>query len=255
MFDTLFQKYDQLIFFDTETTGFDGKNDRIIELAAIQIKQNPQTEIVRTGCFDEFIQLTDRELPERVTEITGILPIMLQSQGLPEKDVVGKFGEMIAAEKRTLLIAHNAQFDLNFIGHTFIRYAVKHPDYLRTFSICDYLDTLTVYKDRAMYPHRLESAILHYELQDKVQNSHRAIDDTEALLAVTMAMYEERPDLLEYVNIFGYKGKYGISGNTLKKVQYAAQGDLWKMANPDSIFPRRIADEEHRISAASGRGG
>ena len=31
------QGYDNLIFFDTETTGFDGQKNRIIELAAVQV--------------------------------------------------------------------------------------------------------------------------------------------------------------------------------------------------------------------------
>ena len=91
---------------------------------------------------------------------------------------------------------------------------------------CDYLDTLTVYKDRRKYPHKLESAIVEYHLTGKVQNSHRAIDDCKALMEVAKAMDEERDDLDRYVNLFGFNPKYGPEKNQLKKVTYVPQ-DLW----------------------------
>ena len=35
VFESLFKKYDRIVFFDTETTGFDSdKDDQMIELAA-----------------------------------------------------------------------------------------------------------------------------------------------------------------------------------------------------------------------------
>lgn len=36
-FDSLFKKYDYLVFFDTETTGLDPAHDYITELAAIKV--------------------------------------------------------------------------------------------------------------------------------------------------------------------------------------------------------------------------
>ena len=88
---------------------------------------------------------------------------------------------------------------------------------------CDYIDSLTVYKDRAAYPHKLANAIEHYSLEGKVKNSHRAIDDVLALYCVTYAMAEERMDLEQYVNIFGYNNRYGIMEPKLEKVTYHAQ--------------------------------
>ena len=85
------------------------------------------------------------------------------------------------------------------------------------------LDTLTVYKDRRPYPHKLENAIVAYGLEGKVKNSHRAIDDVKALVEVLMAMDMERPDLERYINLFGYNAKYGISGDKIRGVNYAPQ--------------------------------
>ena len=88
----------------------------------------------------------------------------------------------------------------------------------------DYLDTLTVYRDRHKFPHKLESAIEQYGLGTKVENSHRAIDDCRALYEVAKAMEAERDDLAGYINLFGYPAKYGVSGRKLKKVTYLEQG-------------------------------
>jgi len=54
-----------------------------------------------------------------------------------------------------------------------------------------------------------------------------------------MAMAIERNDLAEYINIFGYKEKYGISGERLAQVQYFPQTDREGMAQPEDILPRQ----------------
>ena len=144
---------------------------------------------------------------------------------------------------KVLLIAHNAQFDLNFIAETYIRH-IKETGYslIRSLTKADYLDTLTVYKDRAGYPHKLKDAITHYGLDDKVQNTHRAIDDAKALAAAFEAMAEERDDLDQYVNIFGFNEKYGVNGSKFKKVTYGPQGIRYttKITMLCDIFPKKV---------------
>ena len=88
----------------------------------------------------------------------------------------------------------------------------------------DKLDLLTVYKDRHSYPHKLCNAIEVYGLQDRVVNSHRAVDDVVATVAVMEKMEEERDDFLSYVNLFGYNPKYGLEGKPIGSVTYKPQG-------------------------------
>ena len=58
MLDKLFALYDSIIVLDTETTGLDFKNDKIIELAAIRIVcENGVIKV--TDELDEFIKLPD----------------------------------------------------------------------------------------------------------------------------------------------------------------------------------------------------
>ena len=230
MFEKLFQKYNRLIFFDTETTGFEPeKVDQIIELAAVTIDKDGKTQEM-----DEFIHLFRMpELPPKITELTGILDLTLAAKGIDEYDALKKFVDLMqCGEGYTLLIAHNAQFDLQFLAYSIYRNREKGKGWMIVLNDCDYLDTLTVYKDRRRYPHKLESAIAEYHLSGKVVNSHRAIDDCKALMEVAKAMDEEKSDLDKYVNLFGFNPKYGPEKNQLKKVTYAPQ-DLWKC--PPSI--------------------
>ena len=78
-------------------------------------------------------------------------------------------------------------------------------------------------KDRRPYPHKLASAIEAYGLSGKVVNSHRAVDDVIATVAVMEEMEKENPDLMRYVNLFGYNPKFGIDGKPIGSVTYKPQ--------------------------------
>ncbi len=233
--ESLFQTYDAIVFFDTETTGFDGGKDQIIELAAIRVGRDGSRREM-----DEFVKLSEgKRVPEKIVELTHITDEMLARYGKAEIEVAEIFSGFLDGE-RVLLAAHNAQFDLNFVAWLFIRYRKGHPEWLARFNAADYLDTLTVYKDRAKYPHKLADAIKLYGLEDKVQNTHRAIDDVAALLEITRAMGMQRDDLPGYVNLFGYNRKYGISGSSLKKVSYHPQGFRNGIVPPEQTLPALI---------------
>ena len=213
-FDSLFSKYDSLVFLDTETSGLDYKKDEIIELAAIKIL--PDHTVAAE--MDDFINLTaGRRLNPKITELTGITDDLLSTQGISKRESSGRFIDMLSSE-RPLVIAYNAQFDMNFLF--WFLHREGRADILKKI---DMLDAMTVYKDRREYPHRIADAIIAYSLEDKVQNSHRAIDDTRALIEVLAAMGEETPDLDEYINLFGYNPKYGINGSRISSIEYRAQ--------------------------------
>ena len=194
--ENLLQAYDSLVFVDTETTGFSVERDRIIELAAITLKLG-KNGAYRCRTYDSFIHLPKYSLvPSKITELTGITDSDLLLHGSLEQYVVREFCHMILNE-RTLLIAHNARFDVKFINAMLERqgnaYFLWH---------LDYLDTLKVYKDRVPKNHKLSDAITHYGLIEVANNSHRAIDDVEALIEVTYAMDREKSDLDTYAQSF-----------------------------------------------------
>lgn len=234
----IFQRYEAAVFFDTETTGLDAKSCRIIELAAIRIEKATDGSLIETDRADMFIKLPEGErIPDKIVELTGITDERLAAEGIPEGNAAAAFANMIYSSDRTLLVAHNAQFDLLFVREMLGRFTEFVEEGGDVLDFCDYLDSLTVYKDRRAYPHKLANAIAAYKLEDKVKNSHRAIDDVEALLEVCKAMDNERADLLSYVNVFGYNPKYGVAGDRLPRVTYWPQHFNDYMQSPHYCHP------------------
>ena len=215
-FAHLFEKYDRLVLFDTETTGLQYSRDEIIEFAAVVVEQVDGTAAV-TKEYDELVSLSSGSfVPPRIQELTGISTQDIRERGLPKTRVCRDIGEMI--EGNTLLLAYNAHFDLSFLFYMLLRSG--DPAILKG---KDKLDLLTVYRDRHSYPHRLSSAIETYGLSGKVVNSHRAVDDVLATVAVMEEMEKEKDDFERYVNLFGYNPKYGIEGKAIGSVVYKAQ--------------------------------
>lgn len=212
MLDSLFTRFDRLVVLDTETTGIDCKKDEIIELAAACVGPN--------GVEDEmdlFVRLSEgRGLPPMITQLTGITPQQLEQEGVEKWEAAAQFAAMIS-HPNTLLVAYNAQFDLCFLYYFLAR--LELADALRGVKM---LDAMTVYKDRRQYPHKLQNAIDTYGVP--TQNTHRAVDDAKAALEVLEAMAREEDDLLEYVNLFGYNPKYGVSGPRISSITYRPQG-------------------------------
>ena len=215
-FETLFEKYDRLVLFDTETTGLQFSRDEIIEFAAVVVEQRDgKPAIVQE--YDQLIALSPGGfVPPKITELTGISTQDLQEKGLPKTRVARDVCEMM--QGNTLLLAYNAHFDLSFLYYFLLRHG--DPMVLKG---KDKLDLLTVYKDRRSYPHKLCNAIDAYGLTGKVVNSHRAVDDVVATVEVMKEMEKERDDLMNYVNLFGYNPKYGIEGKPIGSVTYKPQ--------------------------------
>ena len=216
MFTSLFAQYDRLVLFDTETTGLACSRDEIIEFAAVVVEAvDGEPKITRE--YDELVALSPGGfVPPKIQQLTGISTQDLRERGLSKTRVCRDIAELIAGN--TLLLAYNAHFDLSFLFYLLLRSG--DPAILKG---KDKLDLLTVYKDRRPYPHKLCSAIEAYGLSGKVVNSHRAVDDVIATVAVMEEMEKEKDDLLRYVNLFGYNPKYGVEGKPIGSVTYKPQ--------------------------------
>lgn len=225
---TLFDRYKALVVFDTETSGLDFDSDQIIELAALRVERTATGGLRIAGKMDTFIKLPEGEtLPENIVSLTGITDERLQTEGVQPVKAAGQIAKLMQ-NGPTLMIAHNAQFDA-----CFLRGLLRGQKVGRI----DWLDSLTVYKDRRAYPHKLANAIIAYDLTGKVQNSHRAIDDVLALFEVLKAMDDEREDLGSYVNLFGYNPKYGVSGRRIVGVRYEPQSFSKGLTRPEQTLP------------------
>lgn len=210
-----FSSFSSIVVFDVETTGLDSRFDTIIEFGGIKVTGESGNPTVSEEA-DLLIRLPEgKTLGSNITQLTGITPAMLSEHGvapqLAAETIAGRF-----LGPDTLLVAYNAQFDLCFLYRFLKRYGREGS--LRGIKM---LDALTVYKDRRPYPHKLCNAIESYRLSG--QNSHRALDDAKATWELLGAMHEECADLEQYVNLFGYHPRYGISGPRISSITYRAQ--------------------------------
>ncbi|MDP3224128.1 MAG: 3'-5' exonuclease, partial [Rubrivivax sp.] len=94
--------------FDTETTGLDpGAGDEIIQIGATRIVAG---KLRRQDCFDQLVD-PRRSVPAAGVAIHGIQPEQLQGQPVIDQ-VLPAFH---AFAQDTVLVAHNAAFDMRFL--------------------------------------------------------------------------------------------------------------------------------------------
>lgn len=209
---SLFSKYDRLLVFDTETTGLSPQWNEIIQFSGVVLTPDGEEEV-----YDELIALPrGKTVPYEITRLTGITTEDLLERGIPKARFVEDFTRLI--QGKTLLLAYNAQFDLSFLYYTLVKYG--DPAILKG---KDKLDILTVYRDRRPGYHKLSDAIIGYGLSEKCRNAHQALADTRAAQYVLEAMAEERDDLINYVNLFGYPARFGCPKKTIRSVCYLPQ--------------------------------
>jgi DNA polymerase-3 subunit epsilon len=100
----------RLIVLDTETTGLDAKNERIIELAMLSVQVDMATGLP-VGPVSTYESFEDpgKPIPAAITEITGIDDSMVRGQRIDDARVA----ELVQAAD--LIVAHNAAFDRPFV--------------------------------------------------------------------------------------------------------------------------------------------
>lgn len=105
------------LFYDTETTGFprknapldDPKQARVVQLAAALCNEQGET----VDEFDLIILHEGVSIPPEVAEIHGITDEIAREKGVPAKDAIARFSEMLAKAK--IAVAHNEKFDFTML--------------------------------------------------------------------------------------------------------------------------------------------
>jgi len=108
--------------FDTETTGLAGKEDtHLIEIA--WVKGSFSSPDAKT--WDYLVRPEDVNVPQKITELTGITDAMLTSSGIPVRHALAAFAE--AVKSTDCVIAHNMSFDKTIIADECCRLGVQDP--------------------------------------------------------------------------------------------------------------------------------
>ena len=167
---------DTFVVFDTETTGLNAVNDKLIEIGAVKIKNG-----VIIDRFDELIN-PGISIPEKITEITTITNEMVKDKR-SEKEVVKDFIEWIEDYP---MVAHNAHFDVSFI-----RNSLANNNYGNLNN--PVIDTLVLsrFLDNEEKRHSLSAITKRYEIEFSEEGHHRADYDAEATALVFHKMLQK----------------------------------------------------------------
>ncbi|MEK3935044.1 PolC-type DNA polymerase III [Sporosarcina sp. FSL W7-1349] len=203
---------DTYVVFDVETTGLSAVYDTIIELAAVRVRNG---EIIES--FERFAN-PHHPLSSTTTELTGITDDMVKDA--PEvEEVIRDFIEFIGD---SVLVAHNAKFDMGFFYESAKRASLETPAY-------PVIDTLEL--ARFIHPelrnHRLNTLAKKYDIE--LTQHHRAIYDTEATAHLFVRLMKE---------VDGKGIQYLDELN-----QHVGEGDAYKRSRPSHCTLLAVDDE------------
>lgn len=117
------------VVFDLETTGLDYREEQIIEIGAVKFDE----ALSEIGTFHKMVALeADRELPEFITNLTGITSDDL-TDGVDEQEALFELKEFIGD---SIVVAQNAPFDLSFVS----RGGIYPEVFLCTRAVSKYLE-------------------------------------------------------------------------------------------------------------------
>ncbi len=185
----------EFVVFDVETTGLGPDKDKITEIGAVKIKGGK--------IIDKFSSFVNPEIPipSFIVKLTGISNDMVKDSPTIEP-VLLEFLEFING---TTLVAHNSPFDMGFIRHTakLMGEHIKNP-VIDTLQLC-----------RLMFPElgKYKLNIIAKHLGVKLENHHRAVDDSKAtaeifLRCIEMLKVDEVKTIEDIQNILEGKGDY-----------------------------------------------
>jgi DNA polymerase III epsilon subunit family exonuclease len=169
------------VAFDTETTGLFPIMHRLVEIGAVRFRLDGRE-------LATFQQLIDPHIPipSDVQQVHGITDHMVRGQ--PTIDhVLPPFIEFLGLPD-TILLAHNAPFDLSFLVMALIRLGIASPPHY-------VFDTLDI--ARRLYPawhsHRLENVAARLKIANAAE--HRALSDAWLVKATFLPMLKDIPTI------------------------------------------------------------
>ena len=98
----LFEKYDRLFLFDTETTGLSFSRDEIIQFSAVVLeRRNGVVETTRQ--YDNLVTLSPGgSVPPKIQQLTGITDLDILERGISKEQLFRDIAELVAGD--TLLL-------------------------------------------------------------------------------------------------------------------------------------------------------
>ena len=175
---------EELVIFDTETTGLDPRTDDIIQIAAIKVRQG---KVV--GKPFSILLETDKELPETVGgKPNPMLEVYRSGKRHPRAEGLRMFMDYCSGK---VLVGHNVEYDYQILKNNLLRDCAHSPASLKGGGL-PLLETFCPrYFDTLKYIRLVRPRLRHYKLGHLLevlhlegQNSHQADDDIMATLSL-----------------------------------------------------------------------
>jgi len=148
-------------FLDVETTGLSPRTSRVCEVALIAFQGN-----YRVGHFTSLVN-PGLPIPPETSRIHGITDAMVKDS--PAFPALAP--RLLALLEGSVIVAHNAEFDLSFLRMEFERAGLKLPE-------LPVIDTLYIARQLGGFSNnRLGTIAKELEISD--ENWHRALSDVE----------------------------------------------------------------------------
>ena len=164
---------------DLETTGGSPKNGcAITEIGAVKIRGG---ELL--GEFQSFVNPL-AHIPEYITELTGITDLMVATAPIID-DLLPTFLEFTGASSESVLVAHNAPFDIGFLMAASAECDIDWPNYTEI----DTARLARVLLGRDEVPNcKLGTLAIFFDTE--VKPTHRALDDAQTTVDVLYGLFE-----------------------------------------------------------------
>lgn len=164
---------------DLETTGASPKKGAAItEIGAVKVKGG---EII--GEFKSFVNPLS-PIPDYITAMTGIDDLML-AQAPVIDEIFPTFLEFAGSHHESVLVAHNAPFDLSFLKSAAKELDYEWPKYKT-------LDTVTIARQLLTKEDVRDCKLgtLAQFFGTKTEPNHRALDDAKATTEILHGLFE-----------------------------------------------------------------
>ena len=200
---------EEIVVFDTETTGLNVFQDDIIEIAAIRIKGG---EVVGEP-LDLYIETDKPILPMLGDKENPMYAIyhekMSTGELLPPSDALQRF---LAYVGTSPILGHNANYDYNILDNNLQRYC---KDTMQAHDIRCF-DSLKLIRLLApsLHSYKLESLLETFHLAGV--NSHQAIDDVKATVSLVRLCAEKAREKQAQQEAFIHHPKVKPFANVLR---------------------------------------
>ena len=167
------------VIVDLETTGASPKKGAAItEIGAVKVKNGQYL-----GNFESFVNPL-APIPEYITEMTGITDLMLAKAPVID-EILPAFLEFAGSADETIIVAHNAPFDLSFLKSAAKELNLSWPKYKT-------LDTVTIARQvlsKEDVPNCKLSTLAQF-FGTITEPNHRALDDAKATTEILHGLIE-----------------------------------------------------------------